>query len=138
MTVSPNVSIPESELVVRASRAGGAGGQHVNKTSTRIEVVWNIRTSNAITEEQRDRLLARLAPRLSSEGEIRIVASEMRSQRQNRERALERLHEVVSWALEVPKTRKRTKPTRASKEARLASKRRRSERKTNRRVAADE
>jgi ribosome-associated protein len=138
MTVSPNVSIPGSELVVRASRAGGAGGQHVNKTSTRIEVVWNIRTSNAITEEQRDRLLARLAPRLSSEGEIRIVASEMRSQRQNRERALERLHEVVSWALEVPKTRKRTKPTRASKEARLASKRRRSERKTNRRVAADE
>jgi ribosome-associated protein len=138
MSVSPNVRIPESELVVRASRAGGAGGQHVNKTSTRIEVVWNVRTSAAVTEEQRERLLARLAPRLSTTGDLRVVASEMRSQRQNRERALHRLDEIVQWALEVPKTRKRTKPTRASKEARLTSKRRQSQRKANRRMVADE
>ena len=122
-----------SELDYRATRSGGPGGQHVNTSSTRIELWWDIGASPALTDEQRTRLLARLATRLDGEGRLRIVASESRSQLRNREAATERLREVVAAALAVPKPRKRTKPSRAAKAARLEAKRRRSATKRERR-----
>jgi ribosome-associated protein len=138
VVVNPSLVIPGSELVVRATRAGGAGGQHVNKTATRIELVWNIRESSAVSEEQRERLIAKLASRITTGGELRIVSSEMRSQHRNRERAEARLAETVRAALVVPKKRKRTRPTKASREARLAEKHRNAERKGNRRGVTDD
>jgi ribosome-associated protein len=125
--------IPDSELDVKASRASGAGGQHVNKTSSRIEISWNVRDSKALSEEQRQVLLERLASRISTEGAIRIVASEMRSQKQNRERAEIRLAETIKRALTPRKKRKPTRRPRSADEARLVSKKLQSKKKSDRR-----
>jgi ribosome-associated protein len=133
LVVSDALSIPRGELVYRASRAGGAGGQHVNTSSTRIELLWDLPHSAAVNEEQRRRLLAKLMARLDAEGFVRVVSSARRSQQQNREAAEERLIELVRQALVVPKARKKTKPSRASKEKRLSEKKRHAERKQNRR-----
>jgi ribosome-associated protein len=133
LAVNESVSIPRTELDVRVSRSSGAGGQHVNKTSSRVEIFWNIVGSRAVSEEQRARLREKLASRLTTEGSIRVVASDMRSQSRNRELAEERLAEMVRRALIVPRKRKATKPTRAAKEARLDSKKRHSTKKRDRR-----
>jgi ribosome-associated protein len=132
LPVNDSVAIPRSELDVRVSRASGAGGQHVNKTSSRVEIFWNIPASRAISEEQRARLLDKLSSKLTTEGSIRVVASDMRSQSRNRDLAEERLAETVRRALIVPRKRKPTKPTRAAKEARLDSKKRHSDKKRKR------
>ena len=134
LAVNQSLSIPRGELDVRVSRSSGAGGQHVNKTSSRVEVFWNIRTSKAVTEEQRALLLSRLQSKLTSDGSVRVVASDMRSQSRNREIAEERLGEMVRRALAVRRKRKPTKPTRAAKEARLESKKRHSRKKDERRT----
>jgi len=126
------VAIPRSELDVRVSRSSGAGGQHVNKTSSRVEIFWNIPSSKAISEEERSRLLDKLASKLTTEGSVRVVASDMRSQSRNRDLAEERLAELVRRALVIPKKRRPTRPTRASKEARLEEKKRRSRKKLDR------
>jgi ribosome-associated protein len=131
--VNESVFIPRAELDIRASRASGAGGQHVNKTSSRIEISWNVAASSAITEEQRERLLARLSSRLSDDGAIRVVASETRSQLRNREAAEARLAETIAKALMVPKKRKPTRRPRAANEARLTEKKKKSDRKRERR-----
>jgi ribosome-associated protein len=133
LAVNESLSIPRGELDVRVSRSSGAGGQHVNKTSSRVEIFWNIRASKALSDDQRDRLLAKFASRLTGDGSIRIVASDMRSQSRNRELAEERLSETVRRALLVPKKRKPTRPTHAAKEARLESKKRQSHKKSERR-----
>ena len=135
--VDDSVVIPRDEPVARASRSGGAGGQHVNTSSTRIELVWNVAASRALTDEQRDRLLQKLSSRLDGERNLRVVASDRRSQRQNRESAEERMAELVRHALIVPKKRRPTKPTRAAKQARLESKRRISDKKRERRWRED-
>ena len=135
--VNESVVIPRDELVARASRSGGAGGQHVNTSSTRIELVWNVAASRALTDEQRERLLQKLSSRLDGERNLRVVASDRRSQRQNRESAEERMAELVRQALIVPKKRRPTKPTRAAKQARLESKRRISDKKRERRWRED-
>jgi ribosome-associated protein len=132
LKVNDALSIPRNELDVRVSRSSGAGGQHVNKTSSRVEIFWNVRRSRALTEEQRARLLERLASRLTTEGSIRVVASDMRSQSRNRDIAEERLADMVRRALLIPKKRRPTRPTRASKEARLEGKKRRSHTKRDR------
>jgi ribosome-associated protein len=132
LTVNDLLSIPRSELDVRVSRSSGAGGQHVNKTSSRVEIFWNIPGSRALTEEQRARLLDKLSSRLTTEGSIRVVASDMRSQSRNRDIAEERLSELVRRALMVPRKRKATKPTRAAREARLESKKLHSNKKRTR------
>ena len=137
LVVSPSLAIPRAELEAKATRAGGPGGQHVNTSSTRIELRWNVRASRAPSEVQRERLLERLAPRLDGEGAVRVVASEFRSQRQNREAAEARLTEMVRKALLVPKSRRPTKPSRAAKAKRLDEKRRQSEKKQQRRRADD-
>jgi ribosome-associated protein len=133
LEITPDLLLPLSELDYRATRSGGPGGQHVNTSSTRIEVWWDIGASPALTDEQRTRLLQRLATRLDGEGRLRIVASASRSQLRNREAATERLREVVAAGLAVAKPRKRTKPSRAAKAARLEAKRRRSATKRERR-----
>ncbi|HJP61667.1 MAG TPA: alternative ribosome rescue aminoacyl-tRNA hydrolase ArfB [Gemmatimonadaceae bacterium] len=130
--VSGSLSIPRAELDVRVSRSSGAGGQHVNKTSSRVEIFWNIDKSRAVTEEQRARLHEKLASRLTTEGNVRVVASDTRSQTRNRELAEQRLAELVARSLVVPRKRKPTKPTKAAKEARLDAKRRQSSKKRER------
>jgi ribosome-associated protein len=133
LAVTGTVSIPRAELQYRATRAGGAGGQHVNTSSTRIELLWNLATSQALDDEARTRVATKLASRLDGEGNLRVVSSARRSQAQNREAAEERLAELVRGALAVPRRRKPTRPTRAAKEARLGEKRKRSETKRQRR-----
>ena len=131
--VNDHVVVPRDEIVARASRAGGAGGQHVNTSSTRIELVWNVGASRALTGEQRERVLQKLSSRLDGDHNLRVVASDRRSQRQNRESAEVRLAELVRDALVVPKKRRPTKPSRAARQARLDSKKRISEKKRERR-----
>ena len=134
LRVTEAVAIPRAELEARTSRAGGAGGQHVNTSSTRVELRWNVAASRALDERTRARVLQKLATRIDSEGVLRVVASKRRSQLQNREQAEERLVELVREALAIPKPRRKTKPTRASKEKRLDSKKRNAERKRDRGV----
>lgn len=138
LVVSPDLRIPLSELDYRASRSGGPGGQHVNTSSTRIEVWWDLAGSPTLTRDQRTRLLERLRHRLDSEGRLRLVSSASRSQLRNREAVTERLREVVAAALVVPKKRKPTKPSRAAKAARLEAKRKRATAKQRRRAPIPE
>ena len=133
LEVDASLAIPRWELEYRASRAGGAGGQHVNTSSTRIELLWNVARSTALDDGQRARVSARLATRIDGDGWLRIVSSARRSQQQNREAADARLAELVRGALVVQKRRRPTKPTRASKEKRIRAKRKRSETKRMRR-----
>jgi ribosome-associated protein len=133
LVVNERVRIPRQELAARASRAGGAGGQHVNTSSTRIEILWNVRDSTAVDDETRARLMEKLSTRIDGDGVIRVVASDRRSQRQNRESAEGRLAELVRKALVVQKKRRPTKPSRASKEKRISEKKRRGETKAARR-----
>jgi ribosome-associated protein len=131
-------TVPETELEIRATRAGGPGGQHVNKVSTRIEVVWDVATSPSLADEQRSRLLARLASRLDRRGRLRVVSDASRSQRRNLETAVERLRETVRRALHVPKPRKPTRPSKAAVERRLETKKRRATKKKERRGPPDD
>ena len=130
--VNGTLSIPRHELDVRVSRSSGAGGQHVNKTSSRVEIFWNIGASRALTDEQRTRLREKLSSRLNSDGSVRVVASDMRSQTRNREIAEERLADLIARSLIVPRKRKPTKPSKAAKEARLEAKRLHSSKKRKR------
>lgn len=137
LNVTPELAIPRSELEYRATRSGGPGGQHVNTSSTRVELLWDLPRSQAVGEDQRSRLRAKLVSRLDSDGRVRVVASTHRSQRQNRHEAEERLAALIKYALRVPKKRRPTKPTRAAREKRLAEKKRRSVIKRERRVELD-
>jgi ribosome-associated protein len=138
LAVTESVSIPRSELSYRASRAGGAGGQHVNTSSTRIEVLWPIARTQVLDEAQRQRVTEKLAARIDAEGNVRVVASKERSQLQNRDAAEKRLAELVRGALAVPKKRRATRVPRAAKEKRLEEKKQRSERKKHRGRPFDE
>ena len=137
LAITADVAIPRAELEARASRAGGAGGQHVNTSSTRIELRWNVRATRALDDAARARVLEKLASRIDGDGVLRVVSSARRSQLQNREAAEERLAELVADALHVAKARRKTKPSRGAKEERLNEKRRNSERKRNRRSDFD-
>jgi ribosome-associated protein len=136
--VTSALTIPRSEIEARASRAGGAGGQHVNTSSTRIELRWNVRQSRAIDDATRQRILEKLSTRIDGDGTLRVVSSARRSQLQNREAAEARMAELVAAAMHREKPRKKTKPSRAAKQKRLDEKRRQSERKQNRRGGMDE
>jgi ribosome-associated protein len=129
LSVTDDLWVPRAELDFRASRSGGPGGQHVNTSSTRVELAWDVAGSPSLTEAQRARILDKLANRISGEGVLQLAASEHRSQHQNREAAVERFVELVREALHVPKPRKKTRPTRASRERRLEAKKQRSEKK---------
>jgi ribosome-associated protein len=137
LNVTPALSIPRSEIQYRATRAGGAGGQHVNTSSTRIELLWDLTNSVAVSDAQRERLRTKLAARLDSEGMVRVVASDRRSQGQNKQSADERLVALVKNALHIAKKRRATKPTRAAKERRLTEKKKHSDKKRERRPDTD-
>jgi ribosome-associated protein len=133
LQLTPDLRLPLSELDYQASRSGGPGGQHVNTSSTRIEVWWDVAGSPTLTPEQRAQLLERLRTKLDSGGRLRLVSSGSRSQLRNREDVTERLQSVVANALAVRKKRKPTRPSRAAKAARLEAKRRRAATKQRRR-----
>jgi ribosome-associated protein len=126
-------AIPRDELEYRASRSSGPGGQHVNRSSTRIEVRWNPARSSVLTEAEKPRVITRLGGRVDGAGWVRVAASDTRSQRQNRALAEARLALLVRRALAEPRVRHRTKPTRASQERRLDTKRQHSLKKRQRR-----
>ncbi|PXA67201.1 alternative ribosome rescue aminoacyl-tRNA hydrolase ArfB [Cryobacterium arcticum] len=133
LEVSPTLTIPATELGWRFSRSSGPGGQHVNTSDSRVQVSWNIAESTALTEEQREILLARLERRLVA-GAITMAASEQRSQLRNREIALAKLADLVSGALTPDGPQRRaTKPTRGSGRRHLAAKQQRSATKAQRR-----
>jgi ribosome-associated protein len=121
ISLSRNVSIADDEVVITAIRAQGAGGQHVNKASTAIHLRFDIRASS-LPEYYKERLLAASHHLISEDGMIVIKAQEYRSQEMNREAALARLVSVIQELTAVQKHRKSTRPTKASKERRLASK----------------
>jgi ribosome-associated protein len=138
LVVNDTVIIPLTELQVRATRSGGPGGQHVNTSSTRVEIVWNARRSAALDAAQRAQLMAAISSRLDSLGRVRVVASDTRSQRRNRELAEQRLADLVRKALKVRKPRKRTRPHRTAVERRLAEKKLHSSKKRERRIPPDD
>ena len=138
LVVNARLAIPPGELTIRASRSQGPGGQHVNRSSTRVEVTWDARHSPVLTDADRARLETKLATRLDGRGVVRVAASDTRSQSQNRDLALERLAQLLREALVVPRPRRATKPTRSSKEARIETKKRRSTTKKDRRYRSDD
>jgi ribosome-associated protein len=126
LIINNNVQIPASELIYTASRASGPGGQHVNTTDSRIQLRWNLEASTALTEPQRSRLRRAFSSRITEAGEIILACDSNRSQRRNREEVTQRLAALVREALIPPKPRKKTRPTKASRERRLEEKRQRS------------
>jgi ribosome-associated protein len=132
MRVTRGVSVPLSEIELRASRSGGPGGQHANVTASRVEAVFDVEHSPSLSDDQRSRVLSRVGPRLTA------VAQDTRSQARNRELALERLRSRLAGALAVQAPRRATRPTRESRRRRADAKRRRSQTKRMRRRPAAE
>jgi ribosome-associated protein len=128
MPVAPGVAIPLAEIELRASRSSGPGGQHANVTASRVEAVFDVEGSEWLDADSKRRIVERAGP------VVRAVAQESRGQARNRELALERLQERLAAALERPKKRRPTRPSRSARERRLESKRRQSTRKRERRA----
>lgn len=125
--VTRSVTIPESELEFRYVRSGGPGGQHANKTSTKVEVTWDVSSSSALGPRQRARLFENLGRRIEDSGVLRIRSDRHRSQSRNKDDAIDRLCALVEQGLAVRKDRLATGPTAGSKKKRLDQKKRRSE-----------
>jgi ribosome-associated protein len=125
--VGRELVIPLAEIALRTSRSSGPGGQHANVTASRVEASFDVLASQALTEAQRARLLERAGPRIAA------VAQDARSQARNRQLALERLAQRLERALEVPASRRPTRPTAASRARRMLDKRRAAQRKLERR-----
>jgi ribosome-associated protein len=132
LPVRAGLAIPLAEIELRTSRSSGPGGQHANVTASRVEAVFDVAASRALSDAQRERITARLGPRVTAS------AQDTRSQARNRELALERLAARLAHALEVRRPRTATRPTMASKRRRLEGKRRRAEIKRGRRWKPDE
>jgi len=128
--VTSRLAIPLEEVELRFSRSSGPGGQHAQKTETRVEAVFDVARSATLSEAQKRRLTARVGP------VVRAVAQDERSQSRNRELALERLGQAIRAGVRVPRKRRPTKPTAASRARRLEEKRRRAERKRLRKPPA--
>jgi ribosome-associated protein len=132
MPIDRHTRLPLREVQLRTSRSSGPGGQHANVTASRVEAVFRVAGSQVLTDEQKRRITARHGP------VVVAVAQDARSQARNRELALERLQRRLASALAVPRTRRPTKPTQASKRRRLDAKRRQASRKDTRRRPEDE
>ena len=122
LEVMPGVCIPGWELYFTASRAGGAGGQHVNKTSSRVTLHWMAASTTAVPPQDRARMLRALANRIGKDGVLQVVSDGQRSQLRNREDARARLADLVRQALHRRRKRRATKPTKGSQRRRLAAK----------------
>jgi ribosome-associated protein len=134
IVITNRVRVPAAELGVSTARSGGPGGQHVNKTESKVVLRWSVAGSRALAEHDRAWLLSRLASRLTSDGELVLDADGERSQSANLDAVLRRFAQLVREALIRPKTRRATRPTRASKTRRLDGKRRRGDLKRDRRA----
>jgi len=132
LIICEGVTIPAQELAIRACRASGPGGQHVNKSNTKVQLSWSPLRSVALSEEQRELLMTQLRSRLNRHGVITCSVDEHRSQARNIEEARARLVSLVKKGLIKPKKRKPTRRTRASKERRLKAKKQRSKLKAQR------
>lgn len=135
--VTPRLVIPVDELDEAFARAGGSGGQNVNKVSSKAELRWCLRESRALTVEDRAWLLTRLGPRLTTAGELVVTSQLTRDQLQNRADCADKLIQLLREALTRPKIRRPTKRTRGSQERRIAAKKQRGERKRDRRGGDD-
>ena len=133
LSITGTTRIPEAELSFRFSRSSGPGGQHVNRTETRVELVFDLAHTPSLRENQRARALQRLAPYVDTKGVLHLVSQSSRSQLRNREEVVARFQTLLRGALKVPKKRYSTAPTRAERERRLESKRQRSQIKRRRR-----
>lgn len=132
LRVTSSVSIPEHELEVSFARSGGPGGQHVNTSATKVELRFDVAATEALSDEQKERVRDALGGRMTDDGVLILTASEYRSQTRNREAVHARLVNLLGEALRPQKRRRPTRPPRASKERRLENKRRRSELKESR------
>lgn len=130
--------IPETEYTIEAVTSSGPGGQNVNKVATKVQLRWNIGNSRVFTYEEKEAIRSQLENRVNLEDELMIDVSEERSQLQNRETAIEKLHTLVGQALKPVKTRRSTRPTRASREKRLDFKKRVGEKKRFRKMVDEE
>jgi ribosome-associated protein len=130
--INDEVAIPLAELTFRFTTSSGPGGQHANRSATRAVLLFDVAQSPSLTEEVRARLLQKLASRLDKEGVLQIQAQESRSQVQNRELAVERFQALLADALKKRKRRRKTKPSKAAQEARLAEKKKHGKRKQDR------
>jgi ribosome-associated protein len=133
IVINDRLAIPVSELEFRFSRSSGPGGQHVQRSDTRVELLFSVATSPALTDEQRARILSRLGNQIDGEGVLRVVSSATRSQLENREEAVKRFQALLASALRQHKRRVPTKPSAAAREARLNEKKVRSQHKAARR-----
>ena len=133
IVVTERVRIPAAEVELSTAKSGGPGGQHVNKTESKVILRWSVRGSRALAEHDRAWLLTRLAARLTGEGDLVIAGDEERSQAANVDAVVRRFAQTLREALHRPKKRRKTKPTRGSRERRLTEKRHASERKRDRR-----
>ena len=131
--IRSGVAVPRHELTYRATRSGGPGGQHVNTSSTRVELTWSVAMSRALSPEMRARALERLATRLDGRGVLRLVSDRTRSQLQNKVDVTERFVAVLRAALTLPKARRATKVSKGIKAKRLDAKKRHSAKKADRR-----
>lgn len=138
LPIRTGVAVPRHELTYRASRSGGPGGQHVNTSSTRVELTWDVTTTSALSPELRQRALERLATRLDGTGTLRLVSDRTRSQLQNKEDVTERFVELLRQALTLPKVRRPTKVSRGVKARRLDAKKRHGAKKAERRRGRDD
>jgi len=136
--IKNGIAIPYHELEITTSRSGGPGGQHVNKTESRVTVRWNVLETSVLSERLKERVLKNLESRLTVDGDLIIHNSESRSQLQNKRNALAQLAAIVSKALFVPKKRIKTKVPKKAKEKRLRKKKRRGEIKKGRGKKFDE
>jgi ribosome-associated protein len=127
LRITNTLTIPLSELRFRFARSSGPGGQHVNRSATRVELLFDVAGSPSLTEAQRERALKALASYIDSDGVLHLVSQTFRSQLRNREEVVERFRTLMHKAMRVPKRRRPTRPSRAAQERRLANKRRRSE-----------
>ena len=130
--ITNTITIPLSELSFRFARSSGPGGQHVNRSATRVELLFDVAGSPSLTEAQRERALKALASYIDNDGVLHLSSQTFRSQLRNREVVVERFQTLMREAMRVPKRRRPTRPSRAAQEKRLASKRRRSETKRQR------
>lgn len=137
LEVARDLRIPAAEIRQLASRSSGPGGQHVNKSATRVTLRWNVRLSPSLDEARRSRLLAALAARLTRSGELVVHAEASRSRARNLEAARSRLADLVADALEVPRSRRPTRPSAASRERHREAKRQRSGLKRSRGMRGD-
>ena len=137
LAVGNHFVIPGAELDILASRSSGPGGQHVNTTSTRVTLRWQITESAVLTHAQFRRIKARLGNRISKEGYLAVSSDTRRSQLKNRDDVRERLATMLREALTIPKRRRKTKPSRGANERRLKAKKQRSGLKSDRRKRYD-